>query len=151
MANTYSSLFYHLVFSTKNRKKLISRDIETRVWSYIGGIVRNHDSTAVQIGGIEDHIHALVLAPPKNSVSQLAKFIKTDSSKWIHNELSNRRSFRWQDGFSAFSVSRSVVPKVVEYIENQRLHHSNVSFEDEYLELLRLHDIDSIDDAYIFG
>ena len=65
MANTYSSLFYHIVFSTKNRKSWIEQDIENRVWKYIGGITRKHKCTAIQVGGIEDHIHALILSPPK--------------------------------------------------------------------------------------
>ncbi|NNE65049.1 MAG: IS200/IS605 family transposase [Pyrinomonadaceae bacterium] len=150
MANTYSSLFYHFVFSTKFRKRIIKPDFENRLWTYLGGIARKHDIKPIQIGGVEDHIHALLLSPPKYSVSQIAKIIKSDSSKWVHQEFPNKWAFGWQDGYSAFSVSRSIVPRVVRYIRNQRQHHENVSFEDEYLELLKLHEIDTVDDSYVF-
>jgi REP element-mobilizing transposase RayT len=109
MANTYSSLFYHVVFSTKHRVRLIHREIEGRVWAYIGGIARAHKLTAVEVGGIEDHIHALVLAKPVHSPSQIAQHLKGESSKWIHTEFDRMRSFGWQDGFGAFSVSKSKV------------------------------------------
>lgn len=151
MANTYTSLFYHFVFSTKNRKKWIDKEIETRVWAYIGGIARKHKATAVQVGGIDDHIHVLILSPPKYPPSKIAQFIKGDSSKWIHTEFQNMSSFAWQDGYSAFSVSKSGVPKVVDYIKNQRRKHEGKSFEEEYVDLLNLHEIDVVDERYIFG
>jgi REP element-mobilizing transposase RayT len=151
MANTYSSTFNHIVFSTKNRERWIDEKIEGRVWAYIGGIARKHECTAIQVGGIEDHVHALIMSPPKYSPSQIAKFLKGESSKWIHDTFPKMSGFNWQDGYSTFSVSRSIVPKVVEYIKNQREHHKGKSFEDEYLELLKLHEIDIIDEKYIFG
>jgi putative transposase len=150
MANTYSSIFTHFVFSTKNREEWIEVEIENRVWAYIGGIARKHNCTAIQVGGIEDHIHALILSPPKYSQSEIAKFLKGDSSKWIHEEFLKLHKFGWQDGFSAFSVSKSIVPKVVDYIKNQREHHKGKSFEDEYLELLTLHEIDIVDEKYLY-
>jgi putative transposase len=150
MANTYTSLFYHFVFSTKNRQKWIVENIENRVWSYIGGIARKHKCAALQIGGIEDHLHALVLSPPIYAPSEIAKFLKGESSKWIHEEFQNMRTFGWQDGYSAFSVSKSIVPKVIEYIKNQRQKHYSKTFEEEYLELLELHEIDIVDEKYLF-
>jgi len=151
MANTYSSCFNHIVFSTKNRERWINREIEKRVWAYIGGIARKHDCTAVQVGGIEDHIHALIMSPPKYSPSQIAQFIKGESSKWIHTEFPEMAGFAWQDGFSVFSVSKSSVPRVVEYIKNQRVHHFAKEFEEEYSDLLKLHEIDIVDEKYVFG
>ncbi len=151
MANTYTSLFFHIVFSTKNRTNWIRPDIEDRIWSYIGGIARKHKCTAIQLGGIDDHIHALIMAPPVYSPSQIAKFLKGESSKWIHDEFSELRNFGWQDGYSAFSVSKSIVPKVVDYIKRQREHHRKMTFEQEYVELLELHQIPTIDDRFIFG
>ena len=151
MANTFSSLFCHLVFSTKNRKRLIHKDIENRLWAYIGGIARKRQMTAIQVGGIEDHIHSLILSPPKYSPSSIAQFLKGESSHWIHEEFSDLKGFTWQDGYSAFSVSRSIVPKVVRYIQNQRRHHSKLSFEDEYRDLLKLHEVDFKEDKYLFG
>ncbi|MEO7659250.1 MAG: IS200/IS605 family transposase, partial [Pyrinomonadaceae bacterium] len=149
MANTYSSLFLHIVFSTKNRKRWITPEIEHRVWAYIGGIARIHGLTAIQVGGTEDHIHALILARPIHSPSAIAKWLKADSSKWIHQEFENMRSFAWQDGFGAFSVSKSNVPAVVDYIMDQRKHHEEESFETEYERLMKLHEVD-YDPKYLF-
>lgn len=150
MANTYSSIFYHIVFSTKNREKWIDEEIENRVWAYIGGIARKHKCTAIQIGGIENHVHALVLSPPKFAPSEIAQFLKGESSKWIHEEFPNLQKFDWQDGYSAFSVSKSIVPRVVEYIKNQRLKHQGKTFEEEYIQLLELHEVDIVDEKYLF-
>lgn len=148
MANTYSSIFFHIVFSTKHREKLIDIEIENRVWSYIGGIARKHKLTALQVGGIEDHIHALVLSPPVYAPSQIAQFLKGDSSKWIHDEFTHLQRFTWQDGYGAFSVSKSKVPAVVEYIKNQREHHAEETFEDEYRKLMKLHGVE-YDERYL--
>src|SRR5260370_38811181 len=93
MANTYTSLHYHVIFSTKNREPWINRDIEDRVWAYIGGVARKHKMVALEVGGIEDHIHALVSVPPVLSPSQVAKCLKGGSSKWIHEESPKMRGF----------------------------------------------------------
>ncbi|MCO6509396.1 MAG: IS200/IS605 family transposase [Aridibacter famidurans] len=151
MANTYSSLFYHFVFSTKSRKYFIKPEMESRLWRYIGGIANTNGFTAVQVGGIEDHVHVLALAPPKIEPSRMVKLIKGGSSRWIHSEFEWLRGFEWQDGYSAFSVSKSAVPSVDKYIRGQRSHHRRMSFEDEYKRLLSLHDIDPVDERYIFG
>src|SRR5438128_2831024 len=87
MANTYTSFHYHFTFSTKNREPWIKPEIEGRIWAYLGGIARKHKMTAIQVGGIEDHIHALILAPPIIAPSQIAQYLKGDSSKWIHEEF----------------------------------------------------------------
>ena len=149
MANTYSNLFYHIVFSTKGRVDLIHQDIEDRVWAYIGGIARKHGMIALQIGGIENHIHILIIARPSIAPSQIAQWLKGESSKWIHEEFPDLRQFGWQDGYGVFSVSKSQAPGVIEYIKNQREHHANKSFEDEYIALLKLHGID-YDERYLF-
>ncbi len=149
MANTYSNLFYHIVFSTKGRKDLIDRNIEARVWAYIGGIARQHGLIAVQVGGIENHIHVLILAKPKFAPSQIVQWLKGESSRWIHETFPEMRSFEWQDGYGIFSVSKSSVPDVVDYIKNQREHHEKQSFEDEYLSMLKLNGID-YDERYVF-
>jgi len=150
MANTYSQCFYHFVFSTKNRSRFIVPDIEERVWSYIGGIAKNHKMSALQVGGIEDHGHALVMAKPSWAPSNIAQLLKGESSRWIHEEFPDLRNFAWQDGYAVFTVSKSIVPKVVEYIRDQRIHHSTKTFEEEYLELLQLHGVE-YDDRFLFG
>lgn len=150
MANTYTSLYYHIIFSTKNRVSYIKPEIEQRVWTYVGGIARRHNMTALQVGGMEDHLHALVMAPPTLSPSQMAQYLKGDSSKWIHEEFPELSDFAWQDGYGAFTVSKSNLDEVISYIQNQRQHHQKRTFQEEYLEFLRKHGVD-YDERYVWG
>ena len=150
MANTYSCLNYHFIFSTKNREPWIVPDIEQRVWAFIGGIARTHKMTALQVGGIEDHIHALIIAPPTIAPFQIAQYLKGGSSKWIHEEFLTLPNFGWQDGYAAFTVSKSQIPSVISYIQNQREHHRKKTFQEEYLEYLRQNGID-YDERYVWG
>ena len=150
MANTYTSLHYHVVFSTKNREKYIAPEIERRVWAYLGGVARKHRMTALRVGGIEDHVHALVAAPPIISPSQIAQFLKGDSSKWLHEEFPDLRGFAWQDGYGAFTVSKSNLPEVISYIEHQREHHRSRTFREEYLDFLKKHGVE-YDERYVWG
>src|SRR5205807_7523352 len=115
MANTYSSLHYHLIFSTKNRVNWIKPDVESRIWSYIGGIARTHRMSALQIGGCDDHVHALIQAPPIYSPSEIVQYLKGQSSKWIHEEFPTMGNFSWQDGYGGFTVSKSNLPDVIRY------------------------------------
>ena len=150
MANTYTSLHYHVLFSTKNREPWLVPGIEQRIWEFIGGIARKHRMTALQVGGVEDHIHALVTAPPTIAPFQIAQFLKGDSSKWIHQEFPTLRNFGWQDGYGAFTVSKSDIPRVIKYIQNQREHHRNKTFQEEYLEFLHENNIE-YDERYLWG
>ncbi|HMV51694.1 MAG TPA: IS200/IS605 family transposase [Blastocatellia bacterium] len=150
MANTYTSLHYHLVFSTKNRVAGLKPEIENRVWAYLGGVARKHKMTALQIGGCDDHIHALVMASPVMSPSQIAQYLKGDSSRWIHETFPELREFAWQEGYGAFSVSKSNLPSVVAYIQSQRTHHQQKSFQEEYLEFLQKHGVE-YDERYVWG
>lgn len=150
MANTYTSLYYHIVFSTKNRVGYIKPEIEQRVWEYIGGIARANKKVALQVGGVEDHIHALVSAPPTLAPSKIAQLLKGGSSLWIHTEFPDIRDFNWQAGYSAFTVNKSMVPDVERYIQNQREHHRQMSFQDEYLAFLKKHGVE-YDERYLWG
>jgi putative transposase len=143
-------LNYHFTFSTKNREPWISQSIEDRIWSYIGGVARKQKMTALQVGGIDDHIHTLVMAPPTLSPSQIAQYLKGDSSKWIHQEFPKLRGFEWQDGYGAFTVSTSQIAEVIKYIQNQREHHRKKTFQEEYLELLEKHCV-AYDERYLWG
>ena len=149
MANTYSNIFFHIVFSTKGRINWITPDIEERIWAYIGGIARKHEVIAVQVGGTANHIHVLIMSKPRVSPSQLVQWLKGESSKWIHETFPELSKFAWQDGFGVFSVSKSNVSDVIEYINNQREHHSKQTFENEYLAMLKKHGID-YDERYVF-
>ena len=101
------------------------------------------------LGQGDDHIHALIGAPPKYSPSDIAQRLKGESSHWISRTFPHLKNFRWQDGYGVFTVSKSHLPRVVEYIKNQRIHHSTQSFEEEYLELFRLHEIE-YDERFVF-
>ncbi len=150
MANTYTALFYHIVFSTKTRAEFIKPEVEERIWSYIGGIARKHKMTAIQVGGVADHVHALVMAPPTFAPFEIAKYLKGESCKWIHEEFANLQNFGWQDGYGAFSVSKSNVSAVANYIQNQRAHHQTQTFQEEYLEFLKKHGVE-YDERYLWG
>jgi len=150
MANTYTSLHYHVIFSTKNRVPWIKPNLESRIWPYIGGIARKRKMTALQIGGCDDHLHALVQAPPIYSPSEIAQYLKGESSKWIHEEFPAMRDFGWQDGYGAFTVSKSDLPDVIRYIQNQREHHRKKTFQEEYLEFLNKYGIE-YDERYLWG
>ena len=106
--------------------------------------------TALQVGGIDNHVHALTSSPPVLSPSKIAQFLKGDSSHWIHREFQALNNFAWQDGYGVFTVCKSHAPKVIEYIKNQRVHHEKQTFEEEYIQLLRLHEIE-YDERYLFG
>jgi REP element-mobilizing transposase RayT len=149
MANTYTSLHYHIVFSTKGRLRTIERVIEERVWSYLGGVARENRMTALCIGGIEDHIHILLIAPPTITVSKAVQLLKGTSSKWIHETFPRLRRFAWQDGYGAFTVSQSSLPAVIRYIQQQRAHHATQSFQDEFLQLLEKHRV-KYDERYLW-
>ena len=149
MANTFTSLHYHVIFSTKNREPWIDQSIESRVWAFLGGVARQNKIKALQIGGTENHIHMLLGIPPTATVSKAVQLIKGGSSIWIKSEFAAKRAFAWQDGYGAFSVSKSVLPEVIEYIQNQREHHRAKTFEEEYVAFLNKHGIEH-DARYVF-
>ena len=149
MANTFTSLHYHVIFSTKNREPWIHPDIESRVWSYLGGIARENDMKAMLIGGIENHVHLLLGLPPTLAVSKAVQLIKGGSSAWFKDTFPGARGFGWQDGYGAFTVSKSLVPEVENYIRNQRQHHRVKTFEEEYRVVLEKHGI-RFEERYLF-
>lgn len=150
MANTLTALHVHLVFSTKNRERWLRVEVEEDVWRYLGGICRTHGVVALQIGGVEDHVHLLLGIPPTLAMSELVRRIKGESSKWLSAEKTGFKDFAWQDGYGAFTVSRSHIPQTIQYIQNQRQHHHATTFEEEYRKFLHAHDI-QVDERYMFG
>jgi REP element-mobilizing transposase RayT len=149
MANTYTALHYHFVFSTKNRHPWITPDIEERVWEFLGGIVRANKMKPLRTGGIDDHIHMLLGAPPTIAPSKIAQLVKGGSSAWIHTTFPALAEFRWQDGYGAFTVSKSAIPDVTTYVAHQRQHHRAMTFQDEYRALLARHGIE-YDERYVW-
>jgi putative transposase len=150
LANTYTSLHYHIAFSTKNRELWIKPDIEERIWAYIGGIAKQNKITPLQIGGIDDHVHLLLGATAVLAPAKIAQLIKGGSSAWIHETFLSMGGFGWQDGYGAFTVSKSNVPAVIEYIQGQREHHRLKGFQEEFRTLLKLHGIEC-DERYAWG
>jgi REP-associated tyrosine transposase len=150
MANTFTSIRIHVVFSTKNREQWIASAIEEDVWRYLGGICRAHDAKALHIGGVDDHVHVLVGLPPTLALSELMRRLKGESSKWISDHWPNMRGFAWQDGYGAFSVGQSQVGDTIRYITNQREHHTRSTFADEFRGFVKFHDL-PFDEKYLLG
>ena len=147
MSHSYAQNHIHLVFSTKNRKKLLAKEFLPRLWTYTAAICKNHDLLTFAVGGMEDHIHLLFRLPPTMPLAEAVKLVKSNSSKWIKEQT---RNFAWQEGYGAFSVSSSNVAAVIRYIDNQEKHHRKITFEDELLALLKKHGV-PYDPKYVFG
>ena len=149
MARTYTKLFYHIVFSTKNRNAYIAHSIENELHKYIVGILRNIDGTSLEINGMSDHVHILAVLPPKIALSDALRTIKSNSSKWVHETKPELATFGWQDGFSAFTVSKSQVDPVWQNIRDQKSHHRERGYHAELTGLLQKHDVD-YDEQYLW-
>jgi putative transposase len=147
LSHTYVQNVVHIVFSTKERRKIIPRDMKERVWSYIAGICKQEKIFVHAVGGMEDHIHLLLQIPPTMTLAEAVRTVKSNSSSWMKQEI---KKFAWQEGYGGFSVSKSQIPVVVRYIKNQERHHKKMSFEDEFLALLEKHEIE-FDPKYVFG
>lgn len=148
MANTYTSLHSHVVFSTKHREPCLSAPVRDRLWPYLGGIARENDMIALEIGGVADHVHLLLAIPPSLSVSKAVQLIKGGSSHWIKDAFPEFSAFAWQDGYGAFSVSHSQLDHVRAYIRDQAEHHRTRSFAEEYRAFLERHEVE-FDERYL--
>jgi putative transposase len=142
------SSYFHCVFSTKERRRLISPELRDRLWPFLGGIARQNQMKAIEIGGVEDHVHIL-LSLPAMAISQALQLIKGGSSKWIHESFPEHRLFAWQEEYGAFSVSVSQLDKTIEYIQGQEAHHRKMTFPEEFLALLKKHRIE-YDERYLW-
>ncbi|HEX5221498.1 MAG TPA: IS200/IS605 family transposase [Verrucomicrobiae bacterium] len=146
---SYVSSYHHCVFSTKERRPLISATLAERLWPFLGGIARQNKMKAVEIGGVEDHVHILLSIPPTMSIAKAMQLIKGGSSKWVHETFPDQREFGWQEKYGAFSVSESRVEAVVDYIRGQPEHHKRVTFQEEFVALLQKHRIE-YDERYLW-
>jgi REP element-mobilizing transposase RayT len=149
MANTFTSLHYHIILSTKRLEPWIAREQEERLWAYLGGIARQNQLKPLLVGGMEDHIHILLGSPPTVTVSEALKRIKGGSSGWVKENISGCLGFGWQDGYAAFAVSKSQLGDVEEYIRKQREHHRSKTFQEEYRAFLDRHEI-VYDERYLW-
>jgi REP element-mobilizing transposase RayT len=149
MANTYTQIHIQCVFAVKYRDAVIQSSWNERLHKYIIAIVNNNGHKLLAINSMPDHLHLFFGMRPKQSLSDLIQIVKGESSKWINNEKLVRGKFSWQEGFGAFSYSKSHTDAVVKYILNQQELHRKTIFMEEYKEMLRKFDVD-FDDRYIF-
>jgi putative transposase len=138
LAHTFSKNYVHVIFSTKARRKTITKELQPRLWAYLAGIGQNHDMNILAVGGTEDHAHILFHLPPKLALAKAVLLLKANSSKWMNAGS----EFSWQEGYGAFSVSSSTLDSVIRYIRNQEKHHRKFTFEEELRAILRRHGIE---------
>ncbi len=138
---SYTCLHYHIIFSVKGRRALLDESEMTRLCEYLAGIIRNIDGVLHLANGPSDHIHLAISLDPKTTLVEFVRTLKANSSRWIHQTFPELRTFAWQDGYAAFSVSHSGLPSVVDYIRNQWEHHKKLSFREELEQFLNKHGI----------
>ena len=136
MPNTYTQIHIHFVFAVKFRQCLIQNNWKEELYKYISGIIQNNNHKLIIINGMPDHIHILIGMRPTQSISDLMKDVKQFSSKWINEKKFINSRFEWQEGYGAFSYSKSQLENVINYIENQEEHHKKKTFLEEYKETL---------------
>ena len=147
MSQTAGNLVIHLIFSTKARQPLITPAIRGDLFAYLGGIIREMRGTALIVGGTTDHVHMLIRIRPAQSAAEIARVVKTNSSRWLRKK--GNVHFAWQNGYGAFSVSESNVPAVARYIASQEEHHKKLTFQQEYIAFLKKNKV-AYDERYIW-
>ena len=150
MGHSYSHILLHVVFSTKGRRGQLCEPLRERLFGYMVGVARKEFGSILCMGGTDNHLHALISVRADVSVSEAMRKWKGSSSRWVHKSISGDKSFAWQRGYAAFSVSESNAEQVAEYIRTQQEHHRELSFEDEFIALLKRHKVD-YDPEYVFG
>jgi REP element-mobilizing transposase RayT len=146
---SYIASYVHYVFGTKQRQRIITPRLQERLWPFIGGIARQNKMKAIEVGGVEDHVHILVSLPGTLSISKAAQLIKGGSSKWIHENFPEQRLFACQEKYGGFGVSVSQLENIIGYIRKQPEHHRTMTFQEEFLALLKKHRVE-FDERYIW-
>jgi REP element-mobilizing transposase RayT len=149
MANTYTQIHIQSVFTVQNRDCVIRDSWKEEFYKYVNGIISNHGHKVLAINGMPDHVHVFFGMRPTQSLSNLMQDIKGDSSTWINKKGFVKGRFSWQEGYGAFSYSKSQVNAVIDYIKNQEKHHRAKTFLEEYHDFLKHFEID-FDERYIF-
>ncbi len=148
MSQSYTNLLYHLIFSTKERRPVITLDYKPRLYEYIGGIIRGLGGISLGIDGAADHVHLLAKLRPDRALSDVLRDLKANASGWMHDVFPETKDFSWQRGYGAFTVSQSNVLDVQRYIAGQEEHHKRVSFRDEFIQFLKANGI-AYDERYL--
>jgi len=149
MANTYTQIYIQIVFAVKGRENLISKNNRDELQKFMTGIITNRGQKLLAIYCMPDHTHVLVGLKPNIAISDLIRDIKSGSSKFINDQKWIRGKFNWQEGFGAFSYSKSQLNNVINYILNQEEHHHKKTFKEEYIEFLEKFEIE-YDEKYLF-
>jgi len=149
MANTYHQIHIQAIFAVKKRTGLIQKEWKNELYKYITGVIRAHDHKLLAINGMPDHVHVFFGMRPTQSLSDLIQDAKGSSSKWINEKKFIKEKFEWQEGFGAFSYSKSQASHVIAYIQNQEVHHRKITFLDEYQQFLKKFEVD-YDERYLF-
>jgi putative transposase len=149
MGDTYSQIFYHVVFAVRNREALIVPQIKNDIYKYMTGIIEKKGQKLFIINGMPDHVHLLLNCKPNMNLSELVKEIKEHSTKFINDKGILRTKFYWQAGFGAFAVSKRDVPMIINYIKNQEEHHRKSSFKEEYISVLKEQEV-NYKEEYLF-
>ncbi|MFH1259245.1 MAG: IS200/IS605 family transposase [Elusimicrobiota bacterium] len=149
MSGSFLYIGIHFIFSTKNRVNIITSEIKDRLYSYIGGIIKSIKGIPIAINGMPDHIHVFCIVSREMTIADFMRIVKSNSSKWLNETFPVKPKFQWQDGYGSFSVTKSSENKIIEYVKNQEEHHKQKSFQDEFIEYLRLMKID-YDERYIW-
>jgi REP element-mobilizing transposase RayT len=150
MANTYSQILIHVVFTVKGRANLIDKKWRSDLHKYISGIITSKGQKSIIVNGVGDHIHCFIGLKPSMCLSDLIRDVKNNSSKFINENHLVKGKFQWQEGFGAFSYATSQVENVYNYILNQEEHHKKSTFKKEYIDLLETYEVEYEDD-YLFS
>lgn len=150
MTHAYKTHFFHLIWSTKARKEWLDVEIQSRLYPYMGGIIRNLNGSLLEIGGMPDHVHLLVNLSNLDKYSYFIRDVKAHSTMWIHKNFSELNDFAWQEGFASLTVSYSSLDKVKNYIRGQKEHHKKMTFEEEYISFLDKHGL-KYDKRFVLG
>jgi len=148
MSQSFTNLVYHLIFSTKERRPLITVDYQPRLYDYIGGIIRSTGGISLGINGTDDHVHVLAKLRPDRALSDVLRDLKANATGWMHDVFPRLADFYWQRGYAAFTVSQSNLRQVQRYIAAQKDHHQKISFRDEFILFLQENGIE-YDERYI--
>jgi REP element-mobilizing transposase RayT len=143
--HSFISCLLHCVWATRERRPLIKTDLQSRLWPYLGGVARQNQMKALFVGGVEDHVHALLSLPSTLSVAKAIQLLKGNSSKWISDTFQEHRDFEWQEGYGAFSIGISGAEHTMNYIRGQAEHHRNITFKQEVEAFLRKHAMEFVD------
>jgi putative transposase len=148
MPGAYCNLLYHLVFSTKERRPLIAETMKPRLQEYVRGILKNEGGELLELDGVADHVHLLVRLHPAKAVADALRVIKANSSRWANQTYRRGPTFAWQEGYAAFTVSESQMPRLLSYIRNQEKHHRQLDLRSELVQLLRRNGV-AFDERYL--